>query len=140
MPGAVLTFYQCLFDIVTPLLSLTPPAFYFEKLQTFGEAEPSVIGSLCLRGAPSTMGDPAGHARMQALPTMAVIRAQEGPPTPGGGSALAAGGPVAVAPRGFALLGSCLTLGVFLDRVSLDARWDAYCDHLSQAGVSLATG
>ncbi|KAJ8779164.1 hypothetical protein J1605_013015 [Eschrichtius robustus] len=51
----------------------------------------------------------------------------------GGGSALAAGGPVAVAPQGFALLGSRLTLGAFLDRVSRDAAWDAYCGHLSQA-------
>lgn len=40
---------------------------------------------------------------------------------------------MAVAPQGFTLLGSRVTLGVFLDRVSLDARWDAYCDHLSQA-------
>lgn len=31
MPGAVLTFYPCLFDIVTPLLSLTPPQPFILK-------------------------------------------------------------------------------------------------------------
>ena len=33
VPGAVLTFYPCLFDIVTPLLSLTPQLFILKNFK-----------------------------------------------------------------------------------------------------------